>query len=164
MSIKLRLEKGAIVMQAVLEDAAFAELLTLIQTHESKDAAPSPAMAHSTHISESKALPGDISDPSQRVKGWMAQRAAAEVLNQIGWKTNVEKILLLGAHYEAKGGAEGWKSSDMADKFKEAKEGFPGNFARDVATAVKEGLLATITPRTYTISRTGWSRISAAIV
>jgi len=167
MSIKLRLEKGAIVMQAVLDDAAFSDLLETIQRHESKDATPSPiSVAGSGSPSPSAGEASNASpglDSVQVIKRWLIQQTAAEVLNVTGWAKNTDKILLLGAHFEAKGGNEGWKSSDMEGKFAEAKEGFPGNFARDIANAVKEGIIATVTPRTYTVSRSGWKRISDAI-
>ena len=162
MSIKLRLEKGAIVMQAILEDAAFAELLNIIQKHESKDAissatqsAPSPATF------QPAAEPGG--DPAQNTKAWLAKHSASEILNMVNWDTNPEKILLLAAHYEAKRGTEGWRSADMQTKFSEAKEPFPSNFSRDVVTSIKDGIIATVTPRTYKVSRSGWNRISDAV-
>ena len=161
MSIKLRLEKGAIIMQAILEDAAFAELLSLIQKHESKDVVPASAptslAATPTGITE----PG--ADPAQNTKAWLSKYSASEVLNIINWDKYSEKIVLLGAHYEAKGGEEGWRSADMETKFSEAKEPFPANFSRDVVTAIKDSMIATVTPRTYKVSRSGWNRIGEAI-
>jgi hypothetical protein len=85
------------------------------------------------------------------------------VLNSFKWDKKADTILLLGAHYEAKGGGEGWRSADMEIKFSEAKEPFPGNFSRDVITAIKDGFIATVTPRTYKISRTGWNRVGEVI-
>ena len=81
----------------------------------------------------------------------------------VKWDTNAEKILLLAAHHEAKGGAEGWRSADMETKFSEAKESFPANFSRDVVTSIKDGIIATVTPRTYKVSRSGWNRITDAV-
>jgi hypothetical protein len=165
MSIKLRLEKGSIVMQAFLEDEAFTELLAIIQKHESKAgaAAPTPTSVTDAYLQALKSTPEDITeDPTQATKAWLAKHSASEVLNMIRWDKNPDKILLLAAHYEAKGGAEGWRSADMETKFSEAKEGFPGNFSRDIVTAIKDGMVATVTPRTYKVSRTGWNRIGEA--
>lgn len=162
MSIKLRLEKGAIVMQAILEDAAFAELLGIIQKYESKEApASGSSPMHSPASFQPAAEPGG--DPSQNTKAWLAKHSSSEVLNMVKWDTNAEKILLLAAHHEAKGGAEGWRSADMETKFSEAKESFPANFSRDVVTSIKDGIIATVTPRTYKVSRSGWNRITDAV-
>jgi hypothetical protein len=162
MSIKLRLEKGAIVLQAILADEAFAELLTIIQTHESKDtgAATSTAMGS---LATPLPLGDGVGDPSQSTKTWLSGHSGSEVLNMLRWAKNPDKILLLGAHYEARGGAEGWRNADMVSKFAEAKEAFPGNFSRDVVVAIRDGLLATVTPRTYKVSRTGWNKITEAV-
>jgi hypothetical protein len=85
------------------------------------------------------------------------------VLNLIGWGANPEKILLLGAFHEANGANDAWRSADMETRFAEAREGFPSNFPRDIRAAIREGLIASVTPRTYRISRTGWNRIADAI-
>lgn len=163
MSIKLRLEKGAIVMQAILADSAFAELLTTIQNHESKEAAVAASTSPTVSLTAPLPLGDGAGDAAQTTKVWLSGHSAAEVLNMLKWDTNAEKILLLGAHYESNGGAEGWRSADMEAKFSEAKEAFPANFSRDIVSAIKSGQVATVTPRTYKVSRTGWNRLTEAI-
>ena len=44
-----------------------------------------------------------------------------------------------------------------------AKEKSPDNFPRDIKTAIKTGLIHAETPRTYTITRTGWNKIGQAV-
>jgi hypothetical protein len=44
-----------------------------------------------------------------------------------------------------------------------AKETFPANFSRDIATAVNSGLIGAVTPRTYKVGRTGWNKIAESI-
>jgi hypothetical protein len=43
------------------------------------------------------------------------------------------------------------------------RDGFPTNFPRDISSAIKDNLIATVTARTYKISRTGWNKISMAV-
>jgi hypothetical protein len=158
MSIKLRFEKGSLTTQVILKDEAFGGLLDLISKHQSDEAPPSNAPAATFSLEPS--LSGD---PGAPVKQWLARRSAAEVLNMIGWDSNPEKILLLAAFHEASGEDDAWRSADMEARFTEAREGFPANFPRDIRVAIRDGLIATITPRTYRVSRTGWNRISDAI-
>jgi hypothetical protein len=96
-------------------------------------------------------------------KPWLQGLGAAELLNRLKWDSYPEKILLLGACGEAKGGTTPWKSSDMDEIFKQAKEKPPGNFPRDIQTAIKSGLIHAETPRTYSVTRTGWNKIGQAI-
>jgi hypothetical protein len=162
MSIKLKFEKGSLATQVILKDEAFAGLLDLISKHQS-DEAPPPAApgASATTFSLS---PNTTSDPGAPVKEWLRRRSAAEVLNTIGWDSNPEKVLLLGAFHEAGGDDDAWRSADMEARFAEAREGFPANFPRDIRAAIRDGLIATVTPRTYRVSRTGWNRIAEAIL
>jgi hypothetical protein len=164
MSIKIRFEKGAITMQAILQDDAFPALLKLIQDHESKDALPDPPVppqVQTTIPSVNSSEP--TTDPVSATKTWLSLHSPSEVLNLFKWGTYAEKILLLGAHLEAATEMESWRSSDVEAKFDQAKEPFPSNFSRDVVVAIKEGLLSPITPRTYRVSRSGWNRISQGI-
>ena len=84
---------------------------------------------------------------------------AAELLNRLRWDSYPEKILLLGAWFEARGGSVPWKSADMDEVFKQAKEKPPANFSRDVKQAIKAAWIHPVTPRTYSVTRTGWNKL-----
>jgi hypothetical protein len=160
MSIRLRFEKGTLSTQVILTDEALSELLAIIGKYQS-DEVEATTFSQAAPLSE-----GNPSSPVDRVevtKSILASRSSSEVLNYLGWNTNVDKILILAAFHEANGGAEGWRSSDVESRFAEAKESKPGNLARDLSKAIKEGLLATVTPRTYRVSRTGWNRMYEGI-
>jgi hypothetical protein len=158
MSIKLFFEKGSLKTQVWLKDDALNSLLKLIEDHQEDEInSQGPASTMSSAFGSESTAPVDRVDT---VRKWMASHTASELLNMFLWDTNAEKILLLGAFHEACGGAEGWRSADMEHRFSEAKEPWPGNFSRDVSMAIKNGLLATVTPRTYKISRTGWNKVS----
>lgn len=156
MSIKLRFEKGSLATQVHLKDEALTELNGLVTKYQTDDV---PASGVQAVVSAT-----DLADPSISAKKWLSQHSAPEVLNLVGWKNYPEKIVLLGAFHEAAGAAnEGWRSADIESRFSEARESFTANFARDIKTAIKDGLVATVTPRTYKVSRTGWNRISEAV-
>ena len=97
------------------------------------------------------------------VKEFLKKHSAAELLNRLKWDTFPDKILLLGAYHEARGGVVPWRSSDMEEAFKQAKETPPGNFPRDIKTTIKSSWVHNVTPRTYTITRTGWNKIGQAL-
>jgi hypothetical protein len=158
MSIKLKFDSPGWSSQAVLNDEALPDLLTLITKHKAQEAAPAPSST-ATGSADAPAA----GDRGIAAKQWLNQHSASEVLNLIKWDTNPDKILLMGAWHEASGKPEGWRSADMESRFSEAKEGFPANFPRDIATAIKEGLVAPVTPRTYKVSRTGWNKIGEAV-
>jgi hypothetical protein len=94
----------------------------------------------------------------------MAGHSAGEVLTKIGWANFPERILVLGALLEAKGNPPGWRNSDIETQFKAAREAPPSNFARDISAAIKLGLVATETPRTYRVSKTGWLKLYEVII
>ena len=73
----------------------------------------------------------------EAVKAYLKDYGAAELLNRLRWDSYPEKILLLGAWFEARGGSVPWKSADMDEVFKQAKEKPPANFPRDVKQAIK---------------------------
>jgi hypothetical protein len=100
---------------------------------------------------------------NESVKGWLASHTSSEVLNLIGWDTNTEKILLMGAFHESNGGEEGWRSGDVEQRFSVAGETFPANFYRDLGGAVGESWVGKVTPRTYKVGRAGWNKIAEAI-
>ena len=144
--------------KVILTDDALPKLLALISEHQSDDA---PAPAQSNVFADS--LVDSAGDRSVVAKAWLNKHSAAEVLNKIKWDTNPEKILLMGAFHESKVESDSWRSADMETRFAEAKDAPPGNFPRDISSAIKSGLIATVTPRTYTVSRTGWNKIADAL-
>lgn len=99
----------------------------------------------------------------EATKALLNERGGAELLNQLKWESYPEKILLLAAWHEARGGTTPWRSADMDDTFKLAKETPPSNFPRDIKNAIRSGWIHNATPRTYTVTRTGWNRIEQAL-
>ena len=97
------------------------------------------------------------------VKGFLKEYGAAELLNHLRWDSYPEKILLLSAWFEARGGTVPWKSADMDEIFKQAKEKPPTNFPRDIKQAIKAAWIHPITPRTYAVTRTGWNKLTEAL-
>lgn len=163
MSIKITIAAGALKTEALLKDAAYGELMQFVFRHQDgaaepqQDAKQPPAHA----ISQ-----GDLSKRESSLDAtckWLAQHTASEVLNRIGWKTNPEKILLLGAFHEANGGEPGWRSAEMTERFNQAREDFPKNFSRDIGIAVEGGLIGAVTARSYKVGRVGWNKIADAI-
>jgi hypothetical protein len=159
MSIKLSFEKGSLITQVTLKDEAIAELLKVISNYQSDEA-----------IDLGGDVLKDLSDPQKEAerlafaRSWLGERPVSEILARIGWETFPERILLLGAHYETTDGIIGWRSTDIATKFKAGREHPSGNFTRDINNAIKAGIIATITPGTYKVSKTGWLKIYEAII
>jgi hypothetical protein len=164
MSVELHFKKGSLATRALLKDEALAELQRIVSQYlADEDIAPTPPQiinAPATVTSITSPLNGDN---MANAKAWLAMHSASEALNLIGWKTNAEKILILGGFHEAKGGEEGWRSADIETRFSEARESFPSNFPRDMSNAIKDTLIAAVTPRTYKISRMGWNKLGEAI-
>lgn len=67
--------------------------------------------------------------------------SAREALDLSGAKTNPEKIVALG-RYVLQDGGETFKVEDVKTQFRRARETTPGNFSRDLATAVQAGWIA----------------------
>ena len=162
MSIKVILQAPGLNLQASVKDEALGELIKITQEYRDQEAALAAAgSARAIETSGSAALAA-IGD-EEAVKARLSSYGAAELLNQVRWETYPEKILLLGAWYEARGGSAPWKSADMDAVFRQAKEGAPSNFPRDIKVAIKSGWIHTHTPRTYSVTRTGWNRVSDAL-
>lgn len=160
MSIKLIIQAPGLNVQAVVTDAALAELIRITQEYrdqetESVVAAPSMTLPDQP---KGSATPGE-----EASKGLLASYGAAELLNHLRWETHPEKILLLAAWHEARGGTTPWKSADMDAVFLNAKERSPANFPRDIKTAIKSGWIHTHTPRTYSVTRTGWNKVAEGL-
>ena len=166
MAIKIEVRAAGLNLSASLKDEALAALITLIQqqrdeTPPSQTSVAIPVPRSNEHASEESA--SLIQDSLQDVKEWMASHGGAELLNMFKWDSYPEKILLLSAWHEAKGGHSPWRSSDMDEVFKQAKEKPPANFPRDIRNAIKNGLIHAETPRTYTVTRTGWNKVCQRI-
>ena len=168
MSIKIRFEKGPLIVQTTLKDVALAQLLALIQEHGMEETESAPT-AEGVLVNFSGGVPETVPqtsiDPERHAKEWLSKHSAAEVLNKLGWGTYPEKILALGAYHESKAGEdfESWRSADIISRFAEAKDSPPSNFPRDIAAALKSGIVAPKTQRMYIVSRTGWIYVSTAI-
>ncbi len=164
MSIKLRVEKGSLIMQAALKDDALAALLELVSSHQIDD--QTAALTNTGFAPPIEPQNGTQSGGlilTIAAKSWLTEHSPAEVLNMIGWEDNPDKILLLAAILEVRNPNDAWRSSDMEKMFAEAKEQFPSNFPRDIASAIKDGLIAKATDRTYCVSRTGWKKVAEAV-
>ena len=157
MSIKIRLEASGLVMQAHLKDEALDDAIQLIQKNRVEE---------QTKLPDESSVTGSLGQAGDReanLRTWLAAHSPGEAMNLLKWDTYPDKILLLGAFHEAKGGSEGWKSADMERMFAEAKESPPANFPRDIRGAIKSGWIRTVTARTYAVSRTGWNRLADAL-
>jgi len=162
--IRLRFEKGSLSTSVVLKDSALPGLMALVAEHQSDDESPPPVKTtDGFSILNPITDPGAAGDRAPFVREWMGKHSESEILQQIGWDTFPERILLLGAHYEASGGGEGWSKSDIDYKFSAARVQEPTNFARDISNAIKSGWIAAVTPRTYRVSRTGWNRLAESV-
>lgn len=167
MSIKLLIHAPGLNLQAAVTDDALAELIAIMQKYRDQDtsaAAPATAQGAAALATPSAAngSPAALAN-EETLKAQLVNYGAAELLNHIRWDTYPEKILLLGAWHEAKGGNTPWKSADMDSVFRQAKESAPSNFPRDIKVAIKSGWIATHTPRTYSVTRTGWNRLADSL-
>jgi hypothetical protein len=161
MSIKLTLAIGNVKTEASLKDSAYGELMQLVFKHQDGVVG---ALVHDKAAEPAKSGLTSKEYDTDSAQKWISKRIASEVLNRIKWETNPEKILLLAAFHETNGGKEGWRSADINERFKQAKEPFPANFSRDIASAVSSGLVGAVTPRTYKVGRAGWNKIADAIL
>lgn len=158
---------------ALLKDEALPELFRLVQEMRDDSAqpvAPEAAMtASATQTSPAIAIAAavtasDVSGTEAVVKEWLRGHGAAELLNAFKkWDSFYEKIVLLAAWHEARGGQTPWKSADVSEVFKQAKEKAPANFPRDISRAIQSGLIHAETPRTYSVTRSGWNKIAGEI-
>ena len=162
MSIKIVIQASGLNVSANLKDEALTTILQLI--HEKRDDSTPTAPISTAPVSQNlgiESLPGN--DSEEAIKATLNERGGAELLNQLRWESFPEKILLLAAWHEARGGTTPWRSADMDDTFKLAKESPPSNFPRDIKNAIKSGWIHNETPRTYVVTRTGWNKIGQAL-
>jgi len=164
MSIKIVVQASGLNVSASLKDEALTTILQLIQ-EKRDDSAPTTTtsimQASTGHGAATESLLGN--DSEEATKAVLNDRGGAELLNQLNWESFPEKILLLAAWHEARGGTTPWRSADMDDTFKLAKESPPSNFPRDIKNAIKSGWIHNETPRTYVVTRTGWNKIGQAL-
>lgn len=164
MSFKIVIQASGLNIAANLKDEALTAVLQLVQ-EKRDDSVPAPPASSSPTLSspsiETETLSG--ADTEEGIKAILKTCGGAELLNQLKWDSFPEKILLLGAWHEARDGTTPWRSADMDDTFKLAKESPPSNFPRDIKNAIKSGWIHNETPRTYVITRTGWNRIGEAL-
>jgi len=170
MSVQLTIKAPGLNITANLKDDALGRLIQLVQ--ENRDDSPPPPVAFrgaDIGPADPAALPTPQAEGLPRLNDegalqeFLKSHGAAERLNRLKWDSFPEKILLLGARHEARGGATPWRSADMDEAFKLAKETPPRNFPRDIKNAIKSGWVHNETPRSYTVTRTGWNKISAAL-
>jgi hypothetical protein len=161
MSIQVSIKATGLNISAYLKDESLGELIQLVQKNrdESPPAATSDAGGTGGYASPLSTEPRN----EEEIKEWLRTRGAAELLNLVKWDTYPEKILLLSAWHESRGGDTPWKSADMDEVFRQAKEKPPNNFPRDIKTAIKSGVVHAETPRAYTVTRTGWNKIGQTI-
>lgn len=148
---------------AVLKDEALPELIRISQELREEHAEPAPPLAGAGVTAVVPGIPSVDQMSLDQIRETLKAQGAAELLNRVGWKNYPEKILLLGAWHEARGGTVPWRSSDMTATFSQAKEKPPANFPRDIYQAIKAGWVHAETPRTYAVTRTGWNKIAEAL-
>jgi hypothetical protein len=163
MSIKVIIQATGLNLQASVTDDALTELITITQKFRDQDAVSAAAAAVPPTDAAEATTNGSAAVNEEILKARLTSFGAAELLNQLRWDTYPEKILLLGAWHEARGGTTPWKSSDIDSVYRQAKEGAPSNFPRDIKVAIKSGWIHTHTPRTYSVTRTGWNRLADAL-
>jgi hypothetical protein len=167
MSVQISVKTTGLNISANLRDDALSALIQLLQEFRDESATPpSPAADTSAGAGATPgvAVSGTLTGHSneQAIKEFLKAHGAAELLNRLKWDSFPEKILLLGAWYESRGGGTPWRSADMDETFKQAKESPPRNFPRDIKNAIKSGWIHAETPRTYAVTRSGWNKIGQA--
>ena len=164
MSFKIVIQAAGLNVSANLKDEALASIIQLIQ-EKRDDSAPTVTTSPPPSLVAQNAFadPRNGNDSEEEIKATLKALGGAELLNQLKWDSFPEKILLLAAWHEARDGTTPWRSSDMDDIFKLAKESPPSNFPRDIKNAIKSGWIHNETPRTYVVTRTGWNRIGQAL-
>jgi hypothetical protein len=161
MSIKISINAAGLSIAATLKDEALPKLIELSQEFRDDINPPIESSVPPVAAHLKDAPPANNSE--EAVKGYLKEYGAAELLNRLRWDSYPEKILLLSAWFEARGGTVPWKSADMDEVFKQAKEKPPANFPRDIKQAIKAAWIHPITPRTYAVTRTGWNKLSEAL-
>src|SRR5579863_9867636 len=98
MSIKIRVEAPGLLMQAQLNDDALSEVIQLVQKNRI-DEQPKPIDEPSISTPTTQG-----NDRDAGLRAWLTAHSPGEAMNLLKWETYPDKILLLGAFHEAKGG------------------------------------------------------------
>jgi hypothetical protein len=164
MSIKVIIQAPGLALQAQLRDDALPVLIKLTQDFREEQAVAMPAPATGGTAASQSGSGGnsELTPSEEQAREWLKSHGVAELLNRLTWESFPEKILLLGAWYEARGGETPWRSAHIDDTFSKAKEKPPGNFPREISKTIKAGWVHAATPRTYVVTRTGWNKIAEA--
>src|SRR5215831_1845472 len=160
MSLRIQINAPGMSISATLKDEALPKLIELSQQFRDEEEPPQQTIATLGTAEKGAPLTGNS---EEAVKAYLKDYGAAELLNRLRWDSYPEKILLLGAWFEARGGSIPWKSADMDEVFKQAKEKPPANFPRDVKQAIKAAWIHPVTPRTYSVTRTGWNKLAEVL-
>ena len=160
MSFNILINAPGMSISATLKDEALPKLIELSQQFRDEEGPGQQTTAPSGTAAKGAPLTGNS---EEAVKAYLKDYGAAELLNRLRWDSYPEKILLLGAWFEARGGSVPWKSADMDEVFKQAKEKPPANFSRDVKQAIKAAWIHPVTPRTYSVTRTGWNKLAEVL-
>ena len=160
MSLNILINAPGMSISATLKDEALPKLIELSQQFRDEEEPVQQTTAPSEMAAKGAPLAGNS---EEAVKAYLKDYGAAELLNRLRWDSYPEKILLLGAWFEARGGSVPWKSADMDEVFKQAKEKPPANFPRDVKQAIKAAWIHPVTPRTYSVTRTGWNKLAEVL-
>lgn len=163
MSIKLRFEKGSLSTQVTLKDEALEPLQKVVFEFLSDEPSTSKGSSVAAVPLEGE-VKGLDEERLEFARSWFKKHSGAELVTQIGWQNFPERIAVLGAHYEATSSEQSWRSADIESAFKSARIPAPANFARDIGKAINLGIVATVTPRTYRVSRTGWLKLYDGII
>jgi hypothetical protein len=158
MGVQITIKASGLNISANLKDESLPSLIQLVQ--ENREDVPASS---DMQVVPAATAAFSIQDNEAAVKERLRAFGAAELLNRLNWDTYPEKILLLAAWHESRGGDAPWRSADMDETFRQAKEKPPNNFPRDVKTAIKSGWIHAETPRTYVVTRTGWNKIGQTI-
>lgn len=149
-------------MTAILRDEALPEIIKLTQQYRDEQSVQASVAVDAAHrVDAASPSTTDMTEEQTRTK--LKASGAGELLNRVRWDSYPEKILLLAAWVEANAGKNPWRCADMEEAFRQAKEKSPGNFPRDIKNAIKAGWIHAVTPRTYSVTRTGWSKIGEAL-
>src|SRR5690242_1531144 len=153
MSIKISINAPGLAIQAHVKDEALPQLIKLTQEYREETGVTAESVGS---VSASPTTSSGAANNEEAVRNLIKSHGAAELLTLVKWESFPDKILLLGAWHESRGGSTPWRSADMDALFSQAKEKPPANFPRDIRQAIKSGWIHAATPRTYTVTNTGW--------
>src|SRR5712691_8265684 len=107
MSIRISINAPGLSIAATLKDEALPKLIELSQEFRDDIGPPIESTSPAVAPHPKDAPPGNNSEDA--VKGYLKEYGAAELLNRLRWDSYPEKILLLSAWFEARGGTVPWK-------------------------------------------------------